>query len=467
MAGLLSGIHLKSSSLKLQFIGATGTVTGSKYLLTQGKRNWLVDCGLFQGLKVLRQRNWNPLPVKAKSIEAVVLTHAHIDHTGYLPLLVKNGFRGRVFATRATKSLCGILLPDSGHLQEEDASFINRHGLSKHHPALPLYTENDAREALEYIEGIPWGRKMDLGRHLSFRFLSAGHILGAAMVQVNFNGKNLLFSGDLGRPRDLIMGPPAVPEAVDYLVVESTYGDRKHPTENPEEILKELIHRTIGRGGTVLVPAFAVGRAQDVLCLIARLKKKGQIPSVPIYLNSPMAVNATKVFTEFPGEHTLSPEETAGLAGVAKFVMTMEESKKLNTLREPSIIISASGMMTGGRVLHHLKSLAPDPKNLILFVGFQAAGTRGEAMLHGVEKIKIHGEEVPVRAEVRMIDTLSAHADADEILGWLRKFPNAPKMTYITHGEPSSSEMLRKRIEEELHWACKVPDYLETVELVS
>jgi metallo-beta-lactamase family protein len=451
--------------MQIQFIGATGTVTGSKYLLTEGKRHFLVDCGLFQGLKVLRLRNWNPLPIKPKAIEAVILTHAHIDHTGYLPLLVKNGFRGSVYATAGTRALCRILLPDSGHLQEEDADFMNRHHLSKHHPALPLYTEEDAVESLDYFETVPWGKKIGLSKHLSFQFLPAGHILGAGVVQFTAAGRRITFSGDLGRPNGLIMkAPTAVPET-DYLVVESTYGDRLHSKEDPKETLMGLVQKTIDRGGIVLIPAFAVGRAQEVLHLVSELKREGRVPDIPVYLNSPMAADATRIFCDFPGDHALTEEECEAMCEVAKFVTTVEESKRLNTSREPAIIISASGMLTGGRVLHHLKFLLPNPKNLVLFVGFQAAGTRGEAMLDGADEVKIHGEMIPVRAEVRLIDTLSAHADSDEIIAWLKNFSRPPKMTFITHGEPLASEALRKRIDEELHWPCEVPDYLETFEL--
>ncbi len=451
--------------IQLQFIGATGTVTGSKYLLTVDKKHYLIDCGLFQGLKLLRLRNWSPLPVKAKSIEAVILTHAHIDHSGYLPLLVKSGFRGRVYTTAGTRALCRILLPDAGHLQEEDAAFANKHRISKHRPALPLYTEKDAVESLRFIESVPWRKKMALRRHLSFEFHPAGHILGAGFAVVSFNGRVLTFSGDLGRPKSLIMNPPVSAGRTDYLVVESTYGDRHHPTESPKEALGELIHRTVTRGGIVLIPAFAVGRAQEILFLVSLLKKEGKIPNVPVFLNSPMAIEATEVFCSFLGEHRLSSEGCNHMREVARFVTTVEESKRLNAATDPCIIISASGMATGGRVLHHLKSLAPNPKNLILFVGFQAAGTRGEAIVRGTDYVKIHGQSIPIRAEIASIDTLSAHADADEILNWLKSFSEPPKMTFITHGEPLASEMLRKKIEEELRWPCTIPDYLQTVTL--
>lgn len=451
--------------MKIQFIGATGTVTGSKYLLTVGKKNFLVDCGLFQGLKPLRLRNWHSLPVDARAIEAVLLTHAHIDHSGYLPLLVKNGFRGRVYTSSATKALCRILLPDSGHLQEEDALYANKHRFSRHEPALPLYTEKDALESLKYIESVSWEKKVVLSRQSHFQFRPAGHILGACVVQFMGDGRLVTFSGDLGRPKNLIMNPPVTVRQSDYLVLESTYGDRQHPKDDPKEELKHLIHQTVQRGGIVLIPSFAVGRAQEILHLVARLKKAGEIPNIPIYLNSPMGIEATRIFCQFPNDHALSDDECMDLSEVATFVQTVQESKRLNEIKTPALIISASGMATGGRVLHHLKFLAPDPRNLILFVGFQAAGTRGEALLNGKEFIKIHGEKIPVRAEVRSMETLSAHADTDEIIGWLRGFSRHPKMTFITHGEPLASEAMRKRIEEDLHWPCVIPEYLESFNL--
>ncbi|QQR79932.1 MAG: MBL fold metallo-hydrolase [Deltaproteobacteria bacterium] len=447
--------------MEIQFIGATGTVTGSKYLLTHQHRKYLVDCGLFQGLKVLRLRNWNPLPFNSKEIAHVILTHAHIDHSGFLPLLVKEGFSGRIFSTEETNRLCQILLPDAGHLQEEDALFANRHKFSKHHPALPLYTEEDARESLKFFKSIEWNRLMALEKDVSFQFLRAGHILGASMIELHIQGQKILFSGDLGRLHNLMMPPPVTPEAVDYLILESTYGDRTHPKEDPLSTMKEMILRVFGRGGTMLIPAFAVGRAQEILYLISRLKKEKSIPDIPVYLNSPMAIEATRVTEEFAHEYSITLEEIQQMKSVARFVTSVEESKRLNELSSPSIIISASGMMTGGRVLHHLKSLAPDPKNMILFVGFQSAGTRGEALIKGADHVKVHGIQIPVRAEIQTMETLSAHADADEIMAWLGKFSKAPKKVFITHGEPLASEALRKRIQEELRWNCHIPDYLE------
>lgn len=451
--------------MKLQFIGATGTVTGSKYLLSIGGKHILIDCGLFQGLKVLRLRNWRPLPIKPTAIDAVVLTHAHIDHSGYLPLLVKNGFRGKIYATPATRDLCRILLPDAGRLQEEDAAFANKYRFSKHSPALPLYTEADARVSLKFFETVSWRKKVSLSRHASFEFQPAGHILGASFVRISGSGRMITFSGDLGRPKRQIMPAPTPLTSTDYLIVESTYGDRVHPSADPREALKKRINQTIRRGGIVLIPAFAVGRAQEILFLIGEMKRAGQIPNVPVYLNSPMAVEATRIFDRHRGELVLTERQWEEVRNVARFVTSKEESQDLNTLREPAIIVSASGMVTGGRILHHLKFLAPNPRNLILFVGYQAAGTRGEALVKGNDHIKIHGQRVPVRAEVVMEENLSAHADSNEILAWLKGFSEPPRMTFITHGEPLASEALRLRIEEELRWPCEVPDYLETFTL--
>lgn len=451
--------------LKLQFLGATGTVTGSKYLLTAGRRRILVDCGLFQGLKQLRLRNWERLPVEPRTVDAVVLTHAHIDHSGYLPLFAKNGFRGKVLCSGATRDLCEILLPDAGYLQEEEAEYANRRGFSKHSPALPLYTQEDARRCLPQLVSIGFDKDVDLGGGVALRLHRSGHIVGAAMAELRYRDLKVLFTGDLGRPNDPLMPPPARIARTDTLIVESTYGDRRHDPADPRVLLAEIINRTIGRGGVVLVPVYAVGRAQSLMYYLRDLKTTQAIPDVPVYLNSPMAVDATRIFREHPADHRLTPEQCQAMCSVATVVNTVEESKRLNSAPAPMIVLAASGMATGGRVLHHLKSFAPDPRNTILFVGFQAAGTRGAAMLNGAHSVKIHGEYVPVRAEVRAISNLSAHADSAEILDWLDGFESAPRQTYITHGEPTAADTLRHRIEEGKRWACRVPDYKEIVEL--
>jgi metallo-beta-lactamase family protein len=425
----------------------------------------LVDCGLFQGFKQLRLRNWAPLPVRPEEIDAVVLTHAHIDHTGYLPLLVKNGFSGKIYCSEGTRDLCSILLPDSGHLQEEEAKFADEHRYSKHAPPRPLYTRQDAERSLVQFVPIAFDRQLDLGHGVQCRMMPAGHIVGSSLVSISDSEKSILFTGDLGRPQDLIMNAPAVVRQTDYLVLESTYGDRLHDPTDPGVILSEIINRTINRGGILLIPSFAVGRAQTVLYYIHRLKSKNAIPDIPVYLNSPMAVEATEIYMDHQKEHRLTPEQCRDLGRSARFVNSLEESKRLNTLRDPMILISASGMASGGRILHHLEAFAPDERNTILFVGFQAGGTRGADMVNGVKNIKIHGRYVPVRAEVVAMDQLSSHADYREIMNWLKQFEKPPKETFITHGEPAPADALRHRIEEELRWRCRVADYLERVVL--
>ena len=460
-------------SMKLTFLGATGTVTGSKTLLeytsphaAQGTQSVLIDCGLFQGYKQLRLRNREPLPFQPAALSGVVLTHAHIDHSGYLPLLAKNGFRGNVWCTEATAELCAILLPDSGHLQEEEAEYANRGGFSRHSPALPLYTEAEARKALRLLTPLPLGREFSPAAGLSARFWGAGHILGAAGVSLTAEGRTLSFSGDLGRPNDPIMCQPQVPAASDWLVLESTYGNRRHDHTDPTLQLAEVVNRTIARGGKVVIPAFAVGRAQSLLFYLWQLKLAGKIPKgLPVYLNSPMAVDATALYVRFHAEHRLSHEDCRAMCTAAQIINTPEQSKRLNERREPMVIIAASGMATGGRVVHHLKAMAPDARNTILLSGFQAGGTRGARLLAGEPSIKIHGEQVPVRAEVASLHNLSAHADADELLQWLRRLPQAPQQLLINHGEPEAADALRLRIQQELGWNCRVPDYRDVIEL--
>lgn len=452
-------------SVKLSFLGGVGTVTGSKYLLEAAGVRVLVDCGLFQGFKQLRLRNRAPLPFDPRNLRAVVLTHAHLDHSGYLPLLVRNGFSGPVLATEATRDLCGILLPDSGHLQERDADFANRHGFSKHHPALPLYTARDGEAALEKFVTVQFREQRRVADGLSVRFLPAGHILGAAIVEARAGGLTVVFSGDLGRPGNPIMVDPTPVTHADYLLVESTYGDRRHDGHDPESELEAVINRTAARGGTVLVPAFAVGRAQALLFHIERLKAARRIPDLAVYLDSPMAIDASELFCRHAGEHRLTAAQCRTACSVARYVRGAEESKALDDDPMPKIIISASGMATGGRVLHHLKHYAPDARNTVLFAGFQAGGTRGAAMTAGAESVKIHGAYVPVRAEVANLQSLSAHADAEEIMAWLGLFAKPPRLTFITHGEPAASDALRLRIEEELDWPCMVPEHREEVVL--
>lgn len=453
-------------SLQLSFLGAAGTVTGSKYLLESDGHRLLVDCGLFQGFKTLRLKNWGRLPVEPRSIAAVVLTHAHLDHSGYLPLLVKQGFRGPIYCTESTRQLCEILLPDSGHLQENDADFANRHRYSKHRPALPLYTQEDAERSLHYLKSVAFDEPLKLPGGGTALWRRAGHILGAATVQIDWASIITVFSGDLGRFDDPMMVDPTLFARADYVVVESTYGNRQHDRANPEDALAEIINRTIHRGGTVIVPAFAVGRAQSMLFHLQNLRAAGRLPeTLPIFLDSPMAIDASDIFCANMADHKLSAAQCRAFQTGVHYVREAAESKELTASPMPKVIISASGMATGGRVLHHLKQYAPDTRSAILFTGFQAGGTRGAAMVAGTQSVKIHGGYVPVRAEVKNLDMLSAHADSDELLRWLRGFKSAPRRTFVTHGEPEAADALRHRADEELGWNCHVPEQGETVML--
>lgn len=453
--------------MKLTFLGAAGTVTGSKYLITFDKRNLLVDCGLFQGYKELRLRNWAAFPVDPHSIEAVILTHAHIDHSGYIPLLVKKGFTGSIFCTPATHDLCSILLPDSGHLQEEEAFFANKHGYSKHTPALPLYTIVDAERSLGQFKNCEFGKayKLHEGDDLIFQFNRAGHILGAATVWLKHEGLTLVFSGDLGRPHDSVMKSPTAVSAADYLIIESTYGDEQHDAVDPLDQLEKIINRTAKRGGTLIVPAFAVGRAQNLIYFIDQLRNAKRIPSLPVFLDSPMAISATELFCRYTAEHLLTPEQCRVIYDRVNYTHTQQESRELDNNPLPKIIISASGMATGGRILHHIKAYGGDPKNTILFTGFQAGGTRGDRLVRGEREIKILGEVVRINAEVVQLNNTSAHADSEEVLQWLKKFQRAPRKVFITHGEPNAALALKEKIEKTLGWNCEIPGYLQEVEL--
>ncbi len=450
---------------RLTFLGAAGTVTGSRYLLEGGGLRLLIDCGLFQGLKALRLRNWDPAPVDPATLDAVLLTHAHIDHSGYLPALVRQGFRGPVWCTSATLELCRLLLPDSGHLQEEDAEYANRKGFSKHHPALPLYTEDDARRALLSFRTVPFARPLPLGDGAVAEFSHAGHILGAASVRVTVDGRSVLFSGDLGRYDDLLMRDPADAPAADWLVMESTYGDRLHEGPDASQMLAETIRRTVARGGSVVIPAFAVGRAQLLLHVIARLKRSARIPDVPVFLNSPMAVDTTALYRRFARGHRLDEDELRAMGAVAQMVRSVEESKALNRVKYPCVIISASGMATGGRVLHHLEALGPDERNTIVLAGYQAAGTRGADLQAGKRTLRMHGADHPIRAEVVSLSGLSAHADADGLVRWARTMPRRPRRAWLTHGEPPAATALAGRLRGELGWDVEVAEHGRAVRL--
>ena len=471
----------------IQFLGAAGTVTGSKHLVNtssdgEGKAGFqvLIDCGMFQGAKEWRLRNWHPTPVPAASIDAVILTHAHLDHCGWIPRLVREGFRGPVYATPSTIDLCGIILPDSGHLQEEDARFYNRHKKSKHDPALPLYTLAEAEDSLQHFKPVDFEETRKLSPEVSFRFVPAAHILGSAMVELtlNLNGqaRKVLFSGDIGRVRDQNRAPgkvvrsgPTEGETADVLVMESTYGNRQHPTDDPRPKLAGIIRKTVERGGTAIVPAFAVERTQKFLFMIKDLMESGQIARLPVYCDSPMAIKAVEVFMKHADECTDetcrlikqygSPLQWPGFT----FALTAEDSKKINSNQYPSIIVSSSGMVTGGRILHHLQQRLPDPKNTVIFIGFQAPGTRGAIIKSGASEVRIFSDAVTIRAEIAVLEQFSDHADTPELLEWLRTFTQKPATTYLVHGEPAAASMLREALTKELGWNLKVAEWMEKV----
>jgi len=446
-------------SVNITFLGGAGTVTGSKYLVQHDGKHVLVDCGLFQGYKQLRLRNWTPLPIAPNQIDAVLLTHAHLDHSGYLPLLVKEGFSGHVHASRGTRDLCKILLPDSGHIQEEDAAFANRHAFSKHAPALPLYTRQDALDALPHIKAVDYDKVITPLPGWKTTFRPAGHILGASSILLEVAGRRILFSGDLGRPDDLIMSPPDAAPQADTVLIESTYGDRTHPKEDVLAELAPALARVAKRGGVAVVPVFAVGRAQALLHAIHLLKMKGELPSsLPVFLDSPMAVHTTQLFEKHPGEHRLSRQDTHALTHSATMVNSTDESKALASRHGPMVILSASGMATGGRVLHHLAHYAGDHRNMIILTGYQAPGTRGATLSGGSKTVRIHGKDVEVNAEMVQLQSASAHADASQLLAWLRTMPQAPDQVYVVHGEAGPADTLRGRIQRELGWRALVPE---------
>ena len=452
---------------EIAFHGGAGTVTGSRYLVTSGDERVLVDCGMYQGLKTLRARNWEPSPFDAASLPFAVLTHAHIDHIGMLPRLVKEGFRGAIICTPATRELAELMLMDAAHLQVEDADFLNRKGLSKHAPALPLFDASDARQALGLFTSRPYGQWTELGNRISFRFLNAGHLLGAAMVEmrVRENGAptTILFSGDLGRVDVPLTDDPEPPSGADFILVDSTYGNRLHPAGSLYDQMQRVVEATLRRGGVVVVPAFAVGRSQQVIYVLNGLMDQKRLPRLPIHLDSPMAVEATRIYRRYPGEHQEHGElRSANLLLHA----SVEESKALNSFNGPGILISSSGMLTGGRILHHLKRLLPDARNTVMLAGFQAAGSRGRALAEGAKSLRIHGQDVPVRAEVEDLCGFSGHADADEILRWLGRAARAPREVFLVHGEPAATGALAERIPRERGWRATVARLGETVRLI-
>lgn len=460
---------------KLTFLGATGTVTGSRFFLEIDGNSLLLDCGLFQGLKKNRLRNWEPFPIAPADLDRVFLTHAHIDHSGYLPRLCKQGFKGKVHCTHATHNLCEILLRDSGHLQEEDATWANKRGFSKHKPALPLYTVEEAEKALSRFEPYHYGEDIFLTDSLRVKFKDAGHILGSSFIDVKSmnDGRTnkIVFSGDLGRPARPILGDPVQPFEVDYLILESTYGNRLHQNETPEKDLAAVINASVERGGVLVIPSFAVGRTQQLLYALRELEEDKEIPSLPVYVDSPMAIDTTTVFEnnkgcyglvakvlEIRGTSILKPQQL-------KFCRHRDESKALNEIKKNAIIISASGMATGGRILHHMRYRLPSGRNTILFIGHQAEGTRGRKILDGNPTVRIHGEDVPIKAQVENISGFSAHADYNEILAWLMGFNRPPKQTFIVHGEPDASSSLAEKITARLGWNVVIPKFQESFTL--
>lgn len=460
----------------IQFLGAARTVTGSKHLIEVGGYRVMVDCGLFQGLKYLRLRNWEPFPLDPASINSVILTHAHIDHTGYLPKLVRDGFGGTVYGTPATVELSRIMLPDSARLQEEDAEYANKSGSSKHKPALPLYSEKDANNACRLLQSVNYHKRIQLTKKLSFEFVTAGHILGSSFVLFDIEcsdgaTRRVVMTGDLGRYNEPIIHDPSPVEDADYIVVESTYGDREHTDFDVKARLAEIITETVNRGGQVIIPSFAVGRTQLLLYLIRELEDEGRIPIIPVYVDSPMASSATRLYLSHKEDHDLDMkdllDDRRNPLATQRFNLarTRDESKAINSREEPAIVISASGMATGGRIMHHLRRRLPDERNTVVFVGYQSEGTRGRRLLDGEKEIKIFGQFVPVNAKIERLENLSAHADSREILRWLGGFKRAPKTVFLVHGEPKAQEALKQKIVEKFGWTVEIPEYLQKFEL--
>jgi metallo-beta-lactamase family protein len=466
----------------IQFLGAAGTVTGSKHLINTGDLQVLIDCGLFQGKKEWRERNWRDTPIPAREIDAVILTHAHLDHCGWIPRLYREGYRGKIYATPATIDLCGITLPDSGHLQEEEAEFHNKHRSSKHDPALPLYTMQDALDSLKNFVPVAFATPTQLSPNFQFQFVHAAHILGSSMVEVSIqNGagkRQLLFSGDIGRvrtseesPGKVVRSGPQEGESANVVVMECTYGNREHPKGDPRPELARILRETLERGGSVVVPAFAVERTQKFLFILKEMMEAGQIPRVPVHADSPMAIKAVNVFIEHTEEYSDATKALIEKYGSPLkwpnffFDTTAQESKKINDSRYPSIIVSSSGMATGGRVLHHLRNRLPDPRNTVLFIGFQAPGTRGAIIKSGAPTVRIFNEEVVIRAQVAAIEQFSDHADTPELLQWLHTFKQKPDVTYLVHGEPDAANLMKAAFEKELGWNVQVAQWMERVEI--
>lgn len=443
--------------IKIKFLGAAGTVTGSKYLLQLDTFSILIDCGLFQGLKYLRTMNWDPLPIDISAIDAVLVTHAHLDHTGYLPLLTRQGYKGSIYMTSPTADLAGIVLRDSAKIQEEDAAKANREGYSRHELALALYTEKDVDNCVAQFRKCNADEWMPLVKEIKFRFVKNGHILGSCFIEIDYKGKIFVFSGDIGREESLTLAPPQAPERADVLVIESTYGNRIHQEAPAVDQLSEIINDALRKKGNILISSFAIGRSQELMVLVQKLKKQNKIPNIPVYLDSPMSSEATKVMFNHPDWHKLSYEECKEIAENVFFVKSVEESYAVMETPGPKIIIAASGMLAGGRILNYLKAYIEDPKNTLLLVGYQAEGTRGKTVKEGGHEIKIHGKYYKVKAEVRELATLSAHADQGELLDWMKNIKNKPENIFLVHGENDALFTFQLKIKDELGWKAVVP----------
>jgi metallo-beta-lactamase family protein len=460
---------------KLTFLGATGTVTGSRFHLQIEGKNLLIDCGMFQGPKQIRIKNWAEFPVPPSSFDYILLTHAHIDHSGYLPKFVREGFNGKIICTHATAELCKVMLKDSAHIQEEDAKWANHKGFSKHSPALPLYTTEDAEKAIKLFDPVHYGDHFKLSENTRIKFHDSGHILGSALIdiktRINNGTRKILFSGDLGRPEIPVLNEPDQVYNVDYLILESTYGNRLHESSEPIEELVNVIKRSMERGGSLTIPAFSVGRTQTLLFLLRLLEDEDKIPSYPIFVDSPMAIEALQIFEDHIHDFDLFTRMQK-MAGKDIFrpqnlhiCRSKEESMSINDHKSGCIIISASGMVTGGRIVHHLKQRLPDPKNTVLLIGYQAIGTRGRTIMEKKETVKIHGKEIPINAHIEMIDGFSGHADYNEMLAWLMPFNKPPKTTFLVHGEEDASQAMAEKIKQTYHWNVRIPQFGESFEL--